>query len=63
MALKVGDNCKLRGNDYMWCRIKRILPKGSHGKKCVLAECECSTDRGGKFGLIKTLRLSDLRAA
>lgn len=59
--LAVGDDCKLRGNDYMWCRIKAVLPAGSHGKKYKLAECYCSPQRGDTFGLVKTFRLSELR--
>lgn len=63
--LKEGDECQVKGNSYMWCRIKRILPNGSHGRKCVLAECECVANysRGDyTFGLIKTFRLVDLKA-
>jgi len=61
--LKEGDRCKLRGNDYMDLKIHRILPKGSHGRKCVLVECLVS---GGSsppnfdFALIKTFRMVDL---
>jgi hypothetical protein len=53
-GLKPGSVCRLRGNDIMYCRIKRFLPKG-------LAECECSTSRDFSFGLLKTFRCSELR--
>ena len=64
--LKEGDKCDLKDNNYMKLMIKKILPKGSHGRKCVLAECLASTgtypDDNTKFALIKTFRLVDLRA-
>lgn len=52
--LKEGDECRLRGNDFMWCRVIRLLPKG-------LVECECSSSRDFSFGLIKTFKARDLR--
>ena len=64
--LKEGDKCNLKGNDYMKLRIKKILPKGSHGRKCVLVECLASSgtypDENTKFALIKTFRMIDLIA-
>lgn len=58
--LKAGTECRLRGNSYMRCRVKRILPVGSHGRRCVLVECECTPHRDWSFVLIKTFRMVDL---
>lgn len=58
--LKPGKEVRVRGNDYMRCRVKQILPVGSHGRSCVLVECECSNDGDWRFGLIKTFRMVDL---
>lgn len=60
--LKEGDVCKLKDNDYMWCKIRKILPKGSHGKRYLLAECLTSSTNNFDFALVKTFRLSSLRA-
>ena len=58
--LPVGREVRLRGNDYMRCRVKNILPVGSHGRRCVLVECECSNDGDWRFALVKTFRMVDL---
>ena len=63
MKLKEGDVCKLKDNTYMWCKIDKILPNGSHGRRCVLAECWTSSSNNFDFALRKTFKLSDLRAA
>jgi len=62
--LKEGDRCKLKGNDYMDLKVHKVLPKGSHGRNCVLVECLAS---GGftppnfdSFNLVKTFRMVDL---
>lgn len=61
--LQIGDRCKLKGNDYMELKINKILPRGSHGRKCILVECLAS---GGShppsfdFALKKTFRMVDL---
>lgn len=63
--LSVGDICKLKGNDYITLKINKILPKGSHGRGCILAECLVSA---GSYPvnfdgmcLIQTYRLIDLK--
>ncbi len=62
--LKEGDKCKHKGNDYLDLMMHKILPKGAHGRKCVLVECLAS---GGsyppnfKFAPIKTFRMIDLK--
>lgn len=61
--LKNGDFCKLKGNDYMDLKIHKVLPKGSHGRSCVLVECLAS---GGcyppnwEFAQIRVYRMIDL---
>ena len=63
--LKEGDRCKLKGNDYMDLKIHKILPKGTHDRKCIMVQCLAS---GGAhppmFDLapIKTFRMIDLKA-
>lgn len=60
--LQPGTEVRVNGNDYMRVRVRRILPHGSHGKKCVLVECECTSEGGDwSFGLVKTFRMVDLR--
>lgn len=62
--LEVGDLCKLKGNDYMFLKVHKILPKGSYGRKCVLVECLCSggsTPPNFNFALIKVFRMADLK--
>ena len=62
--LKEGDLCKLKGNDYMDLKVHKILPKGSHGRNCILVECKAS---GGsyppnfEFASIRVYRMVDLR--
>ena len=61
--LKEGDRCKLKGNDYMDLKIHKILPKGSHGRKCVLVECLASGGVSPPSFIthhIKTFRMVDL---
>jgi len=61
--LKEGDRCKLRGNDYIDLLIHKILPKGAHGRRCILVECRAN---GGtyppnfEFAQIKVFRMVDL---
>ena len=43
---KEGDRCKLKGNNYMSLKVSKVLPRGSHGRKCVLVECLAS---GGTY--------------
>lgn len=63
--LKVGDRCKLRNDDYLKLKVNKILPKGSHGRRCILVECLAS---GGasppnfNYAPIKTFRMVDLVA-
>ena len=57
--ITVGREVKLRGNDYMRCRVKRILP--SDTARAVMVECECTSDGDFRFGLLKTFRMVDLR--
>jgi len=40
--LKEGDRCKLWNDDYLDLKINKILPKGSHGRRCILVECLAS---------------------
>lgn len=60
---KEGDRCKLKGDSYMSLKVHKVLPKGSHGRRCILVECLCS---GGsyppnfEFALIKVFRMVDL---
>ena len=58
-----GDRCKLKGNDYMHLKIHEILPKGSHGRLCILVKCLAvggGTPIDFNFALIKTFRYVDL---
>ena len=57
--ITVGSHVKLRGNDYMQCRVRRILEP--YRGRAVLVECECTADGDFRFGLIKTFRMVDLR--
>ena len=60
----IGEICKLKNNDYMTLKIKKIILAKENPKNCILIECLCS---GGSyplnfdFALIKTFRASDLR--
>jgi hypothetical protein len=61
--LKEGDRCKLKGNDYIDLKVHKVLPKGAHGRKCVLVECLASggsTPPNFDFAPIKTFRMIDL---
>ncbi len=63
--IKEGDLCKLRKDKYLILKVKRILPKGSHDRKCELVECWAEPDRGQdnmSFALMKTFRMVDLVA-
>ena len=61
VKLKEGDNCRLKDDNYLWCKVKRILPRGTYGRKCILVECICSPDKDPVFGMIKVFRAVDLR--
>ena len=61
--LTEGDRCKLKGNDYMDLKIYKILPKGSHGRNCILVDCLASggsTPPNFNCAPIKTFRMVDL---
>ena len=61
--LAKGDRCRLKGNNYMALEVYKILPRGSHGRNCILVECKAS---GGTyppkfdFAPIKIFRMIDL---
>ena len=58
-----GDVVTVKDKTYGYYKVKRILPKGSHGRKCVLVEVIHSMDTDFSFGLIRTFRMADLKRA
>ena len=61
--LKEGDRCKLWNDDYLDLKINKILPKGSHGRRCILVECLASggcTPPDFEYAQTKIFRMVDL---
>lgn len=58
-----GDIVTVKDFTYGYYKVHKILPKGSHGRKCVLVEVIHSTNMDFSFGLIRTYRMVDLRKA
>lgn len=61
MTISAGDIVTVKGCTYGYFKVHEILPKGSHGRKCVLVRVLHSTDMNFDFALIKTFRMIDLR--
>lgn len=59
--IDVGDMVTVKGCDYGYFKVHKILPKGSHGRKCVLVEVLHSSNMNFDFAFIKTFRKIDLR--
>ena len=55
--LTEGREVRLRGNDYMHCKVRRVLP---NNRGPVMVECECSSNGDFRFGMVKTFRMVDL---
>lgn len=56
-----GDIVTVKDHTYGHYKVRKILPKGSHGRRCILVEVIHSTDLNFDFGLIRTYRMIDLR--
>lgn len=63
MKIQINDICTLKTNDYVTLKVVNILPKGSHGRRCVLVECLASggsTPPNFRGAGIWTVRMIDL---
>jgi len=56
-----GDKVSVKGCTYGCFQFVELLPKGSHGRKCVLAKVLHSSNDNFSFALVKVFRLIDLR--
>ena len=61
IKIDVGDIVTVKGRDYGYYKVHKILPKGSHGRKCVLVEVLHSQNMDFSFALIHTFRMIDLK--
>lgn len=60
-SLTKGDRVSVKGATYGHFEFVEVLPKGSHGRQCVLAKVLHSSNEDFSFAFVKVFRLIDLR--